>query len=286
MRENLFRLKLRTKVLLITTVILISIQSFNSILEIAFLYNHLESNSIKKYYYVGNVIKQKLEKSMAFGKQLESLNFSRLLKDTIPTEVENFYISDSDENILFKQFEEKQYSNSFLLDFTTTKNNMTYQVNIPLHNKSTKTIGNIVIIISNAQIRDRLYKLIKEAVINFLIMIGIILPILYIILIVYIDRPYTSKIKKITQRFRNKEYESLDLEGIELDNLVAAEALIEHISTGNWLNLDLDKNIENENSITALIESMSQDEKDTLKEIIRDWVTIKKNENSSKNGKK
>ena len=256
---------------MITTLLLISIQSFNSILEIAFLYNHIEENSIKKYRHSGKVIKQKLEKSISFGKQLETLDFNRLLKGIIPTDIENFYILNADKKVLFQPFPDKGLFKSFYEDYNVTQKKRSYLVTIPLENKKA-TIGNIVIVIPDAQVRSRLYALIKEAVVNFMITIGIILPILYIILIIYIDRPYTSRIKKITKKFQDREYDSLSTEGIELKNLMAAEALIDHISTGNWLKTDAPAFGENNNDLSAFIESLNPEDKKSLEKIHKDWM--------------
>lgn len=230
------KIRLRTKIFLITTLILILLQSLNCVLEIAFLYNHLEAGAIQKISTIGNEMARKLEKSMMFGKKLERLKFKRLLEGLMPEDIINFHTIDKRGNIIFRVNETETEIPAFSTKPKTIKSEGMYQIVVPLE-KFGQALGNIVISVSTADVENRLIAIIRGSVLDSLTIFCVMLPILYVILVFFIDRPYMNRIRGITRALIERDHRKLDNAGITTENLVKAERTIEDMAAG-WISMD------------------------------------------------
>ncbi|MCK5100333.1 MAG: hypothetical protein KAR45_19650, partial [Desulfobacteraceae bacterium] len=138
-------MKLRTRIVIVTFFIILFVQGINCFLEIGFLFNNFEKKSINKYKIIGNEIKRKLDKSLAFGKPLTHINYKRLIASIIPSEAQNLFIVDKSGGKIYSKKDTNQKTFPFYQSFTTTKTSDHYQIFIPLSNKS-EVIGNILIV--------------------------------------------------------------------------------------------------------------------------------------------
>ncbi len=238
LRQNSsFKMALRMKIFLITVLILLLIQGLNSVLEVAFLYNHLEDSSIKKYTTIGAEMKRKLEKSMLFGKPLSRLNYIRLLEGIIPKGINNFLVVDSDGNILYTLAPFVKKSVPFYEAQATQKTDENYEIAIPLKNMG-RVVGNIILLVSRDEVQSKISGIIKESLKESLIIFCIVLPLLYLILILEVDRPYKKAVNKIVRALMDRDYEELKEEGIDSENLKNAERMIQYLTSGNWVKME------------------------------------------------
>jgi hypothetical protein len=213
---------LRTKIFLITTLIILLIQSLNSVLEVAFLYGHLKETRIHTFRTVGREMKRKLEKSLAFGKPLKTLNFDRLLQGLMPNKLEVFIITDENGKRI-AELETPNPSAQSSGDKTPDQTaKESYRIQIPIENND-RVVGYMQMSLSGKAIRSEISSIIESSVYNSLAIILFVLPVLYAVLIWRVDRPYAGQIKTLTTAFELRDDQTLKKEGIEPDNLISAE---------------------------------------------------------------
>ena len=227
-------MKLRTRILIVTFFIILFVQGINCFLEIGFLFNNFEKKSINKYKIIGNEIKRKLDKSLAFGKPLTHINYQRLIASIIPSEVQNLYITDNAGEKIYSKKDTHQKTFPFYQSFTTTKISDYYRIFIPLSNKS-EVIGNIVIVVSNKKIQTKLSYLIKKSIITFLIIVTTTLPILFVLLTIFINTPYNTFIRNLRTYLAKEQYDKLKENMIDLNPVFHADEKIKEIRKGEWL---------------------------------------------------
>lgn len=230
------QLALRTKIFLITTTILVLIQILNNVFEIAFLFGVLEDYSVKKYQTVGKEMKRKLEKSLMFGKRFEQLDYAKLLAGTVPEDLEDFYIVSAEGQVLLVTTE-KPESPLVSEEPVTTRLGKDYVVSLPIAARS-QVVGNMVMTISSERVQSRLLSIIKHSVVNSLITLGVVLPILYLVLILMIDKPYMKEAKGLARAFIDRDYERLKEHGIDSEKLRLAEEFIRQTTRGDWMTTD------------------------------------------------
>lgn len=231
------KVTLRTKIFFITILIILFIQTFNSMLQIGFLAKNLEKNNVNKYILIGTEMKRKLEKSLLFGKPLSQLNFKRLLEGILPEDIANFFIINAADKTLFAVRQTALPPHEFLEKISTQKTENFYQITIPLV-KQSKTVGNMITMVSVAHVRKELFLLINDSIKNSLIIIAVVLPFLYLVLSLWINRPYTRSIKRLTRSLLNRDRDSLLSAGINPDTLLEAEKQVNYISSGKWLAME------------------------------------------------
>ena len=227
-------MKLRTKIVIVTFFIILFVQGINCFLEIGFLFNNFEKKSINKYKIIGNEIKRKLDKSLAFGKPLTHINYKRLISSIIPSDVQNFYITDNSGKIIYSSKNSHQKSFPFYKSFTKVKTSDYYQVFIPLSDK-TEVIGNILIVIPNKKIQTKLSELIKKSLITFLIIVTTTLPILFVLLTIFINTPYNLFIRNLNTYMAKEQYDKLKENMVDLTPIFSADEKIKTIRKGEWL---------------------------------------------------
>ncbi len=231
------KVTLRTKIFLITILIILLIQTLNSMLQIGFLAKNLEKNNVNKYILIGKEMKRKLEKSLLFGKPLGQLNFKRLLEGILPEDIQNFFIINAADKTLYAFRQTALPPHEFLENINTQKTENFYQITIPLV-KQSKTVGNMITMVSVTHVRKELFLLINDSIKNSLIIMAVVLPFLYLVLSLWINRPYTRSIKRLTRSLLNRDRDSLLSEGINLDAILEAEKQINYISSGKWLAME------------------------------------------------
>lgn len=236
-KKPAFGISLRTKTFIFTTLIILLIQSLNSGLEIGFLYKNIKENSFKRYMVSGKEMKKKLEKSMLFGLPLTQLNFQKLLKGLPPEDLEDLYIIDNQGAVLFSLFNKHTSLPDATQTISTRKSGGFYWLSFPLM-KGNAVSGNIWMVVPSQQIYQKLISLIRTAVKNSILFICIVMPFLYIVLIVRIDRPYRRSIHRLRRSLMDRDRRRLLSTGINPDNLFNAEKKIEKIQSGKWITLD------------------------------------------------
>jgi len=228
-------MKLRTRILIVTFFIILFVQGINCFLEIGFLFNNFEKKSINKYIIVGNEIKRKLDKSLTFGKPLTHINYKRLIASIIPSDVHNLHVADEKQTIVYSKNElQDKKKFPFFQELTQLKTSEFYQVFIPLSNKS-EVLGNVIIIIPNKKIVAKLSDLIKKSLINFLIIVIITLPVLFVLLTIFINTPYNNFIHSLEKNMAKERYDKLNQNRIDLSHIFDVEAKIKEIRKGDWL---------------------------------------------------
>ncbi len=248
---------LRTKIFLITTLIILLIQGLNSMLEIGFLMKNLEKNYLGKYLLIGTELKRKLEKSMLFGKALEQLNFDRLLEGILPKDIDNLFIVNTAGDTLYAVRRAPLPPYTFQEQVRTVTMDNFYQVSIPLV-KDDQTVGNMLTRVSVSHVRGELAMMIRESVKNSLMIIVIVLPFLYLVLSLWINRPYMRSVKRLTRSLINRDRTDLLSNGINPDGLIQAEKQLDNIASGKWLAVESREMLEKLNLFSSVINAMEK----------------------------
>jgi hypothetical protein len=240
-------MKLRSKIMIVTFFTILFVQGINCFLGIGLLLNNLEENSIKRYQFLGNEIKRKLNKSLIFGKPLTHINYKRLLSYIIPADIENLHIIDTLGQPIYSLKKNKNKS-SFLFQEKPAqiKTSEYYNIYIPLTVKS-EIRGNILIIVSLKEIKDKLIYLIKKSFINFLLIVVFTLPILYFLLTMIINKPFMKYVNNLERLIENENYDELKEKGIDLTPFISIRNQIDKIKKGEWLtqkNSNIDDNFD------------------------------------------
>lgn len=227
-------MKLRSRIIIITFFIILFVQGLNCFLEIGFLANNLEENNLRKYRIIGSQMERKLNKSLTFGKPLDQINHKRLLADIIPADIENLFITDAKGTVIFSAKENTSGENFKISQvFVREKTPEFYRIHIPLSDK-TLVKGNIVMVVSHREIKEKLLFLIRKSVLTFVVIVAACLPILYLLLTYFVNRPYYRFIKNMEIWMQKREYHLLQKNGIDLSPLSAAEKQIRQTRAGQW----------------------------------------------------
>ncbi|MCG8618155.1 MAG: hypothetical protein MI802_18230 [Desulfobacterales bacterium] len=231
-------MKLRSRIMIITFLIILFVQGLNCFLEIGFLANNLETANLRKYRIVGTEMKRKLDKSLIFGKPLTNLNYDRLLSDILPKDMENLYIIGTDGNILYSARKESETARLTLsATFMNEKTPEAYRIFFPLKDRHAIQ-GNLVIVVSHKEVKEKRLYLIRKSIFNFLIILAISLPALYAMLTVFINRPYNKYIRDLENSLRKDDYERLKESGLDLSPLARTETTLKEIRSAKWLSPD------------------------------------------------
>ncbi|MCG8687487.1 MAG: hypothetical protein MI892_21605 [Desulfobacterales bacterium] len=228
-------MRLRSRILIITFLIILFVQGLNCFLEIGFLANNLEKNNLRKYRITGTELKRKLDKSLIFGKSLANLNFNRLLGNIIPDDIKNLYIIDTQGHVVFSH-NQADYSETLHMhiDFFQEKTQDTFRLFIPLSDRK-EIKGNLVIVVSQDEIKGKMLYLIRQSISNFLIIVALSLPVLYGLLTLFIVRPYNRFIQESISQMDNRDYEGLTRKGINLFPLLTADKTLLKLKQNQWL---------------------------------------------------
>lgn len=228
-------MKLRSRIMIITFMIILFVQGLNCVLEIGFLANNVEEANLRKYRIIGNQMMRKLNTSLLFGKSLDSIDYDRLLSTIIPADVENVYIINPAGTLLYSE-KKATHSSSFHSHnaFFDEKTSDVYQIFFPLTDR-TGIKGNLVIKISNQKVKEKRFSLIRKSMFTFLIILAISLPLLYLLLTVFINRPYNRFITDIETWFSNGDYQKLKENHIDISPLIESERVLKKIRDSEWL---------------------------------------------------
>ena len=220
--------------MIITFLIILFVQGLNCFLEIGFLANNLEENNLRKYRIIGSQMERKISKSLAFGKPLVQINHKRLLTDITPPDIENLYITDARGMVIFsaKGKPPRETFRTFQV-FAREKTPEFYRIHIPLSDK-TQVTGNIVMVVSHREIKEKLFLLIRKSVFTFIAIVAACLPMLYLLLSWFVNRPYYKYIKDMEIWVQKGEYQLLQKNGIDMSPLSAAEKQIRQTISGQW----------------------------------------------------
>ena len=233
--------------MIITFLIILFVQGLNCFLEIGFLANNLEEANLRKYRIVGNQMMRKLNTSLIFGKPLAGIDHNRLLSNITPSDVENVYIVDAAGNLIYSVKKGGSVLHFRVYkSFFNEKDAKVYRIFFPLSDR-TGIKGNLVIEVSNQEVKEKRLDLIQKSVLNFLVILAVSLPVLYGLLTFFINRPYKRFIKNIERWFDREEYDKLMENHIDLSPLNKTQAVLKKIRSGDWLspeNLDAYEDIE------------------------------------------
>ena len=224
--------------MIITFLIILFVQGLNCFLEIGFLANNLETANLRKYRIVGTEMKRKLDKSLIFGKPLTNINFDRLLSDILPKDMDNLYIIGTDGDILYSARKEMEAARLSMSDtFLNEKTPEAYRIFFPLKNRHAIQ-GNLVLIVSHKEVKEKRLYLIRKSVFNFLIILVISLPVLYAMLTIFMNRPYNKFIRNVEAWLRKDNYARLEENGLDLSPLARTETTLKEIRSAEWLRPD------------------------------------------------
>gem|GEM_PF-3343871 len=228
-----FHASLKTKIILLTTVIVILIQGLNSVLEIAFLYKNIKANTIAVYQNAGGEVQKKLEKSLRFGKPLNQLDFNRLMQGLLPADITAVSIMDEQNQIIYQSGQPVRSAVHVTKEVSAIKYSHII-LSFPLHYRK-QVIGSITLNASAGGLHNRLVSLMRETAVNSLILLAGLLPLLYLLLFFFIDRPYRRSIYRLKHAFQNRDFSSLERQGMHLMPLLRAESQIDTLRDDHWL---------------------------------------------------
>jgi hypothetical protein len=224
--------------MIVTFLIILFVQGLNCFLEIGFLTGNLEESNLRKYRIIGSQMQRKLNKSLLFGKPLDQIDYARLLTDIIPPDIDNLHIIDDQGTVLFSARPAASPGDFHMTrGFTMDKNADGFQIHIPLADR-TRVKGNIVMKVSLREIREQTLFLIRRSVVTFLGMLVVGLPLLYLVLTWFVNRPYNRFIKEMDTWIETGQYDRLQERGIDMSPLFACQDRIQDIRSGQWLSLD------------------------------------------------
>ena len=232
-------MRLRSRIMIITFLIILFVQGLNCFLEIGFLANNLEMSNLRKYRIVGMEMARKLDKSLIFGKSLAHINFDRLLSDIMPKDVDNLYVIGADGNVLYSARQAAEAARlSMSKTFLNEKTPQAYRIFFPLKDRHAIQ-GNLVIIVSHKEVKEKRMYLIRKSIFNFLLILTVSLPVLYLLLTLFINRPYKRYIRNLETLLNREDYDSLDKNGIHLAPLRQSEAVLKTVRSAEWLSREI-----------------------------------------------
>ncbi len=216
-------MKLRSRIMIITFLIILFVQGLNCFLEIGFLANNLEENNLRRYHIIGNQIRRKLNISLGFGKPLVQLNFRRLLTDLIPDDIENLHVIDRTGKVIYSaRQKEAEVPFAMTQTFQRVKNLNSYHIFLPIRGR-TEVQGNLILVVSLKDIQEKLLVLIRRSFFNFIVILGLSLPLLYGLLTFFINRPYNRFLLDINIWLVQGSSERLRENGIDVSPLLKSE---------------------------------------------------------------
>lgn len=228
-------MKLRSRIMIITFLIILFVQGLNCFLEIGFLANNLEEANLRKYRIVGNQMMRKINTSLIFGKPLAQIDHDRLLSGIVPKDVDNLHIIDPGGNILFSAKKGAEASNLRISDsFFNEKTPEAYRIFFPLSDRH-GVKGNLVIVVSHQEVKDKRFYLIRKSVFNFLVILALSLPLLYAMLTFFINRPYNRFVMNIETWLKKGDLRKLKENHIDLSPLAETEKTLKEIRSADWL---------------------------------------------------
>lgn len=220
--------------MIVTFLIILFVQGLNCFLEIGFLAGNLEENNLRKYRIIGSQMERKLNKSLVFGKPLEQINYERLLANIIPEDIENLYIIDVRGGVIFAAKEGGLSTSLHMFhDFTREKTRDAYRIHIPLSDRSRVT-GNIVMVVSHQEIKEKLLFLVRRSVLTFLVILAVGLPLLYLLLTWFVNRPYYRFVQDLDTWIQTGQHHCLKQEGIDMSPLSMSREQIVQVRSGQW----------------------------------------------------
>jgi len=232
-------MNLRSRIMIVTFLIILFVQGLNCFLEVGFLANNLEEANLRKYSIVGNQMMRKIDTSLMFGKPLSAINHHRLLSNILPRDVENIYIIDRDGHNLYTAKNSGTHV-PFKVHraLFNEKNPEIYRLFFPLTNRA-GIQGKLVIEVSNQQVKEKRLALVRKSVLNFIIILACSLPVLYLLLTLFINRPYNRFVQAINTWLGQEEWSKLKAHRIDLSPLVESRAKVQSIKAAQWLVPDL-----------------------------------------------
>ncbi len=231
-------MKLRSRIMIVTFLVILFVQGLNCFLEIGFLTGNLEESNLRKYRIIGSQMQRKLNKSLLFGKPLDQIDYARLLTDIIPGDIDNLHIIDDQGTVLFSARPDTSPGEFHMTrTFAMDKKPDAFQIHIPLADR-TRVKGNIVMKVSLREIREQTLLLIRRSVVTFLGMLAVGLPFLYLVLTWLINRPYNRFIHEMDTWIQTGQYDRLQARGIDMSPLFTCKKQIQDIRAGQWLSVD------------------------------------------------
>ena len=226
---------LRSRIMIITFLIILFVQGLNCFLEVGFLANNLEETNLRKYKIIGSLMMRKINTSLIFGKPMSGIDYHRLLSNITPKDVENIYIIDQNGQDLYtaKKGDIDTHFKVHKLIFNE-KNPEVYRLFFPLTSR-VNVEGNLVIEVSNQRVQDKRMALIRKSVFNFILILACSLPILYLLLTVFINRPYNRFIQAINTWLKEGNVKKLKAHKIDLYPLQESATMINRIKSAQWL---------------------------------------------------
>ncbi|MCG8564243.1 MAG: hypothetical protein MI747_04085 [Desulfobacterales bacterium] len=215
-------MKLCSRIILITFLIIFFVQGLNCFLEIGFLADNLMENSQRKYRLLGTELQRKLNISLVFGKPLDQLKYDRLLSGLINEDLENLHVRNPAGQTVYslrpnRRAETGVEEMGFLLS--------------DRHGVK----GQMILVISHQAVRDRLLSLVQKSILFFLVILGISLPLLYFFLTRYIQVPHERFVQSLEQGLASGDVDGLSRKGVVLSPLADVDRRLMAIRSGQWL---------------------------------------------------
>ncbi|WP_321493348.1 hypothetical protein [uncultured Desulfobacter sp.] len=228
-------MNLRSRIMIVTFLIILFVQGLNCFLEVGFLANNLEDANLRKYRIIGNQMMRKINTSLIFGKPLSAIEHHRLLSNIIPADVENIHVIDQNGQDLYTA-KKSDANTAFKVHGSVfnEKSPEVYRLFFPLTNR-VGVQGNLVIEVSNQRVREKRLALIRKSILNFIIILACSLPVLYLLLTLFINRPYNRFIDAINVWLREENWLKLKEHKIDLSPLNESRMLFEQIKSAKWL---------------------------------------------------
>lgn len=239
-------MNLGKKIILLATLVVLGMQSLSCVLEIGFLYKKIEAGYLTKYKLSGTAMIRKLERSLLYGKKIDNLNYNRLLKGLIPKDAAGININDADGKKLYS-LNDVKVSGLEVTDKSDVviKKGKYYVMVFPIYQLK-EFRGNMFVFISDKGISDKIIPIIKDVAVKFLVIFIALIVMLYIILHIFMEKPFSVYINNLREAIGKKDQSVLNAAGVDTRDYARVDGLINNLKGVKWLALEKADNISND----------------------------------------
>lgn len=230
-------MNLGKKIIILATLVVLGMQTLSCVLEIGFLYRKIEGGYLTKYKLSGTAIVRKLERSLLYGKKIDKLNYNRLLKGLVPKDASGITINDATGKELYALNDVKIAGMGVInKSDVVLKKKQYYAMAFPIYQVD-EFKGNMFVFISDRGIRDKIMPIIKDVVVKFIVIFVALIFMLYIILHIFMEKPFGVYINNLREAIEKKDISVLSAVGVNMGDYSRVEALINKLKGVKWLEL-------------------------------------------------
>ena len=230
-------MNLGKKIIILATLVVLGMQTLSCVLEIGFLYRKIEAGYLTKYKLSGTAIVRKLERSLLYGKKIDKLNYNRLLKGLVPKDASGITINDATGKELYALNDVKIADMGVInKSDVVLKKKQYYAMAFPIYQVD-EFKGNMFVFISDRGIRDKIMPIIKDVVVKFIVIFVALIFMLYIILHIFMEKPFGVYINNLREAIEKKDISVLSAVGVNMGDYSRVEALINKLKGVKWLEL-------------------------------------------------